>query len=198
MMQNGLLTAILGGVAGSLVTIFLQLAQRLWGYYGKENCVGRKILKELEKEFTKGCYAIPIEFLFETVSKPNKIRLRKVNDYYIRLCINGVHLKKEIIRDKGFPIELPPRADGSERQFIINEITKSKIKKIEGPVSEYIFLNREECHVLLQDWHREFRISYDTEVNRYNGFTEEYARRVSEEAVNKANKRRQDYGFPRI
>ncbi len=197
-MLNNLLIAILGGVAGTVMTILLQIGLRLWDYMRKINCVERTILKELEKEFTKSCYAIPIEFLFETVSKSNFITFRKVHDYYVRLRINDLQLKKGIIRDKGFPLELPPREDGSERKFIINESTKSKIKNIEGPVSEYIFLNREECHVLLQDWHREFRISYDTKINRYNGFTEEYACRVSEEAANKANNRRQDYGFPRI
>ena len=67
-MLNNLLIAILGGVAGTVMTILLQIGLRLWDYMRKINCVERTILKELEKEFTKSCYAIPIEFLFETVS----------------------------------------------------------------------------------------------------------------------------------
>ena len=138
-MLNNLLIAILGGVAGTVMTILLQIGLRLWDYMRKINCVERTILKELEKEFTKSCYAIPIEFLFETVSKSNFITFRKVHDYYVRLRINDLQLKKGIIRDKGFPLELPPREDGSERKFIINESTKSKIKKHRRTSFRYIF-----------------------------------------------------------
>ena len=48
-MLNNLLIAILGGVAGTVMTILLQIGLRLWDYMRKINCVERTILKELEK-----------------------------------------------------------------------------------------------------------------------------------------------------